>query len=233
MKKYIAIIPLLFFLFIPAIAQIYSGGSLNPKVVDMMRRGLVTEREAYLNVVGDPFVDKDFEAGIVVFKDSTRASDVPMRYNTYTDQIEFKYNDTIKRFTQPEMIDYVTFNHRSFMFSPYREGLLNKQGYFEILAWGNTKLLFRRESIIKREQLPASDFEGGNFRDYFRTTEEYYIKKDDQPAQKLTRTKKGILKALGDHTKELTDYMAKHRVKPKNEGDLIDLIYFYNTLQQK
>jgi len=211
-------------------AQVYSGSGINPRIRDMMNRGLVTERGEFLHVSGNPFVDKDFTEGVIVFKDSTRASKVPMRLNTYSDNIEFKYNDTIKRFTQPELIDYVTFAHRSFMYSPYKEGLLNKKGYFEILAWGDCKLLFRRESIIKREQLPASDFEGGNFRDYFRTTEEYYIKKDDNPASKLTRTKKGILKALGDHEKELTDYMNKHHIKLKKEDDLIDLIYFYNSL---
>ena len=232
MIKMIKITGILFLLcaFSPLHAQIYSGGSINPKVVDMIRRGLVTEREAYLNVVGDPFVDKEFTEGDIIFKDSTKVTHVPMRLNTYSDQIEFKYNDTIKRFTQPEMIDYVTFGHRSFMYSPYKEGLLNKKGYFEILAWGNCKLLFRRESIIKREQLPASDFEGGNFRDYFRTTEEYYIKKDDNPAVKHTRTKKGVTKALGDHEKELLDYISKHRTKLKKEDDLIDLIYYYNSL---
>ena len=214
----------------PLMAQVYTGGALNPRIQDMMRRGLVTEREAYLNVVGDPFISKEFDEGIIVFKDSTRATDVPMRLNTYTDQIEFMYHDTIKRFTQPEIIEYVTFGHRSFMFSPYKEGLLNKKGYFEILAWGNCKLLFRRESIIKREQLPASDYEGGNFRAYFRTTEEYYLKKGGEPAEKLSRTKKGILKALSDKKQEISEYMAKNKVRPKKEEDLIDLIYYYNSL---
>ncbi len=229
---------ILFFVFLagfPAVSsgQIYSSPNTNPKIVEMMHRSLITEKDAYINVEGNPFVDKDFEKGIILFKDSTRAGDVPLRLNTYTDNIEFEINDTIKVLTSPEVIDNISFGHREFIYSRYKEGAFYKNGYFEVLAKGNCQLLLRRESIIKREQLPASNYEGGNYRNYFRTAKIYFIKKDDRPAVKISKSKKSILNALGDHKSELEKYIKTNHLKLSKEDAIIDLIYYYNSLSAK
>jgi len=211
-------------------AQIYSSPNSNPRLIQMMHHSLVIEKDAYINVYGNPFVDRDFKNGEIVLKDSSQVRNVPMRLNTYTDNIEFKNNDSIMIFSQPDIIDHVTFGHRSFIYSRYKEGAIYKNGYFEVLAWGKCKLLLHRGSIIKREQLPASNFEGGNFRDYFRLAETCYIKKDDKPATKISKTKKSILKTLGDHRDELQKYIKKNQLGLSKENALIDLIYYYNSL---
>ncbi len=213
-------------------AQIYSNPNVNPKIVEMLQRNAaIVENEDYVKVAGDPFIDKKFQKGEVVFKDSVVAKEIPMRFNSYTDNIEFKKNDTILALANPELIDHVSFGYRTFIYSPYKEGAFTKKGYFEVLADGKTKLLLHYEAIIKREQLPASNYEGGNYRDYFRNSESYYIKKDDNIAHKVSKTKKSILKALGDHTSELEAFIKKKHLKLSKTDNLIDLIYYYNSLK--
>ncbi len=214
-------------------AQIYSSPNSNPQLIQMMHRSLVVEKEAYLHVYGNPFVDKDFEKGEIIFKDSSRVKNVPLRLNTYTDNIEFTYNDTIKVISSPDIINYVKFGNRKFIYSRYKEGAFYKNGFFEILADGNTRLLLHRETIIKREQLPPSDYEGGNFRDYFRTAQTYYIKNGVNPSKRISKSKKSVLKALGDHRKELEKYIKGNHLKMSKEDALIDLVYYYNSLSFK
>jgi len=225
---------LLFLLLLPAgrvSAQVYSSPNTNPKIVDMLHRSAIVENEDYVKVTGDPYVDKNFQTGTIVFNDSTVVNEIPLRLNTYTDNIEFKKNDSILALANPRIIDHISFGYRNFIFSTYKEGVFTKQGYFEVLADGNTKLLLHRESIIKREQLPASNYEGGNYRDYFRKSESYYLKKGDAIAVKISRTKKSILKALGDHTAELEKFIKENHLRLSKTDALIDLIYYYNSLK--
>ncbi len=213
-------------------AQVYSSPNTNPKIVEMLHRSSIIENEDYVKVDGNPYIDKEFMPGKIIFKDQTVVDSIPMRLNTYTDNIEFKQNDTTLALAEPEKIEKISFGHRNFIYSLYKEGIFTKRGYFEVLADGDTKLLLHRETIMKREQLPASNFEGGNYRDYFRTSESYYIKKGDGIATKISRTKKGVLKALGDHQKELEDFIKKKHLKMMKTDDLIDLIYYYNSLNK-
>jgi hypothetical protein len=215
----------------PVKGQIYSTPNTNPKIVNMLHRSPIVENEDYVKVSGNPYVDKEFTPGEIVFKDSTVAKEIPMRLNFYTDNIEFKQNDSILALAHPELIDHINFGYRNFIFSQYKEGAFIKQGFFEVLADGKTKLLLHREAIIKREQLPASNFEGGNYRDYFRNSETYYIKKGDEVAIKMSRSKKSILKTLGDHTAELEKFIKQKHLKLSKTDALIDIIYYYNSLK--
>ena len=232
MIKTKSVIVIMLFIGFPVISfgQIYSTPNTNPKIIEMMHRSLIVEKDAYIKVHGNPFVDKDFEKGVIVFKDSSRARDIPLRLNTYTDNIELDVNDTVKVLSSPDIIDHIDFGHRHFIYSRFKEGVFHKNGFFEVLTQGNCKLLLRRESIIKREQLPASNYAGGNYRDYFRTSQTYYIKKGNSPAVRISKSKKSILNALGNHRSELGKYIKDHHLKLAKEDDIIDLIYYYNSL---
>jgi hypothetical protein len=212
-------------------AQVYSSPNTNPKIVDMLHRSPIVEMEDYVKVAGDPYVDKEFATGEIVFKDSTVAREIPLRLNFYTDNIEFKKNDTILALANPGLVDHLSFGYRNFIYSKYKEGAFIKQGFFEVLADGETKLLLHREAIIKREQLPASNYEGGNYRDYFRNSETYYIKKGDAIATRISKTKKSVLKTLGDHSAELEKFIKEKKLKLSRPDGLIDLIYYYNSLK--
>ncbi len=224
---------LIFLIFLQTLmAQISTAKSPNPKFEALIRRSDIFGYNPFKEIEGNPYFEKEFQTGEIIHKDSSVTRDVLMRLNHYSDQIEFKYKNSIMIFTQPRDIDHVTFGHKSFVFSDYSTGKKNKSGFFEVLAWGNCKLFLRRASIIKREKLPPTELKGGNFRDYFRTTEEYYLKKGDLPAIKIQKTKKSILKALSDHETELIDFIEKRELKLKKDEDLIDLIYHYNAISQ-
>ena len=214
-------------------AQITSGRTVNIAFDDMMRGSVLIGPDRYINVKGNPFIAEEFQLGEVIHMDSSITREVPMRLNHHTDEIEFKMDDKILVFAMPRKINYVTFGHRSFAFFDYVQQKKTNAGYFEVLAWGDCKLLLRRNTIIKREELPPSDMGGGNFKDYFRTTEEYFLKKGTSAATQIQKSKKSILKTLGEHEEELTDFIEKNKLKLKSEEDMIDLIYFYNSITKK
>lgn len=213
-------------------AQITTPKSPNVRFDEMMRGGLMIGPDRYVDVVGNPFIEEDFQLGEVIHMDSTITRDVLMRLNHHTDEIEFKMDEKILVFAKPRQIDHVTFGHRSFAYYDFVQNRKKDAGYFEVLAWGNTKLLLRRNTIVKREQLPPSDMSGGNFKDYFRTTEEYFLKKGSAPAIQIQKGKRSMLKALEDHEVELSEFIKENDLNLRSEEEMIDLIYFYNSISQ-
>lgn len=213
-------------------AQVYSGIGNNPKMDQYMRRSMVEGVNPYRGIDGSPFFPKkEFTKGTIYHKDSTKTVNVPMRLNHYDDQIEFKHGEDIMMFIEPEEIESFEFGHLIFIYSKFDPSIGKPdEGFLEVMAKGYCKLLLRRSSEVKREDLPVSDFSGGNYRDYFRINEEYYIKKGDKPAKNIRKSKRKILKELGDHTNELKDYIKENNLRLKTDQELIDLIYYYNAL---
>ncbi|MCD6564386.1 MAG: hypothetical protein J7K53_00430 [Bacteroidales bacterium] len=217
------------------VGQIYSGTGNNPKLTQYMRRSMIEGTNPYGDIEGEPYYPgKEFTSGTIYHRDSTKTINVPMRLNHYIDQIEFKHGKNIMMFVKPDEIDHIEFGHQTFIYSEFVPSIGKPDvGFFEVMARGYCKLLYRRSSEIKRENLPVSDFSGGNYRDYFKITEEYYIKKGDEPAQFIRKSKRKILKALSDYTNELEDYINNNNLTLKSDDEVIDLIYHYNALKAK
>ncbi len=215
-----------------AVAQITTPKSANVRLDEIMRSGLMIGPDRYVDIVGNPFIEEEFQVGEVIHMDSTITHDVLMRLNHHTDEIEFMLDDEIMVFSKPRQIDHVTFGHRSFAYFDFIQKKKKNAGYFEVLAWGNTKLLLRRNTMVKREDLPPSDMSGGNYRDYFRTTEEYFLKKGDALAVQIQKGARSILKVLEDHEEELSNFINENKLRLRSEEEMIDLIYFYNSISQ-
>lgn len=217
------------------LSQIYSGTGNNPKLTQYMRRSVINGGNPYLDIEGDPYYPgSEFASGTIYHNDSTKTINVPMRLNHFIDEIEFKHGENIMMFVKPDEIDRIEFGHLTFIYSEFVPSIGKPDvGFFEVMARGYCKLLYRRSSEIKREDLPVSDFSGGNYRDYFRLTEEYFIKKGDESAQFIRKSKRKILKILSDYDTELEKYIKENDMTLKSDEEVIDLIYFYNALKAK
>ena len=217
------------------VGQIYLGTQNNPKLAQYMRKSVTKGIDSYRDIEGEPYYPGEkFNSGTIYHKDSTKTINVPLRLNHFIDQIEFKHGENIMMFVKPDEIDFIEFAHLTFIYSEFVPSVGKPDvGFFEVMARGYCKLLYRRSSEIKREDLPVSNFGGGNYRDYFRLIEEYYIKKDEKPAQFIRKSKRKILKALSDYTNELEDYINDNNLTLKSDEEIIDLIYYYNALKAK
>ena len=217
------------------VGQIYLGTQNNPKLTQYMRKSVIKGINPYKDIEGEPYYPgQEFMLGTIYHRDSTKTINVFMRLNHFIDEIEFKHNENIMMFVKPDEIDRFEFGHMTFIYSEFVPYIGKPDiGFFEVMARGGCKLLYRRSSEIKREDLPVSNFSGGNYRDYFRIIEEYYIKKGDDPAQFIRKSKRKIFKTLSDYTSELEDYVNKNNLTFKSDEEIIDLIYYYNALKAK
>lgn len=224
---------LLAFLFtIPknSFTQINASTGMSSRMQSLLRTTSLYTTNPYENVYGNPFVDEEFQDGEILFKDSSIVKEIALRLNHNNDQIEFKQDGKILAIDNPEDMISFSFGNHLFYYEKYLSGKKILSGYFEVIVAGKTNLFYRRNSIIKREKLPPSEMSGGNYRDYFRTVENYYIKQEGKPAFLVYKTRKSILKALSDKKAELEKYIDQSNLKIKKEGQLKDLIEYYNSL---
>jgi len=212
-------------------AQVISPRSSTMQFDRMMEKGTVVADVNYDNIKGSAFLNKEFVSGTLYMKNGMIFEEIPFRYNIYADQIEFKKGEEILAFTNPNELDHVVFDGRIHIFGTYYlKGKLIK-GYYQMLTDGECRLLVRRSSIIKREQLPASDFAGGNYRDYFREEIQYFLSRDGRNLIPIRKNTKSLLKVLSDKQDEIKQFISEGKLDVRNDEDLGEVVFFYNKLK--
>jgi hypothetical protein len=213
-------------------AQIVSPRSTNVKMDELMEKGTIVADVLYDNVKGSPYLNAEFLPGTLSMKNGRIFDEIVFRYNIYTDQIEFKRNDEILMFSAPNEVEKVVFESRTFEYGNYylKNKLVN--GYYQLLADGECKLLVRRSSIIKREELPASEFGGHNYRDYFRNEVDHYITKNHRDLIPINKTTKSLVKVLSDKGPEIKKFIAESNLDLKKDEDLGEIVFYYNEIKK-
>ncbi len=75
------------------------------------------------NIEGSPYLLDDFTIGSVYTNTSDEFTDIPLRYNIYSDQIEFKTGDnSVFSMGTPEIIERVELGNYKMVYSPYEQG---------------------------------------------------------------------------------------------------------------
>jgi hypothetical protein len=64
----------------------------------------------------------------------------------------------------------------------------------------------------------------------FQRAEKYFLIKNGQAAVEVKLNTKSVLAAIGDKQAELEKYISKEKLKLKNEGDLLVLLAYYESL---
>lgn len=214
-------------------AQLVSPRSSNIQFDNLLSRGSVINPIYYENIDGSPYLNQEFMPGDLSMKNGMIYENIGFRYNIYTDQIEFKQDKEILSFSQPQDLDRVKFGNATFVYGRMFSKNKPIQGYFQLLADGYARLLVRRSLEIKSEKLPASEFGGGNYRDYFRLAEDYFISKDGKNLVPIRKSEKSILKALGEKQGELKQFLSESSLNLKNDIDLGELVFYFNQLMKE
>jgi hypothetical protein len=110
-------------------------------------------------VEGSPFLNESFVNG-VVYSNDLKFPAVPMRYNMYDDQIEYKQNNQFYILDPQPRVRRVELDGHVFVVDGYEFKGKIKQGYFLLLDSGKVTLLSKKV-VTYREQQPPKALESG------------------------------------------------------------------------
>jgi hypothetical protein len=182
------------------------------------------------NIEGSPYLNDEFVEGSVFTKSKTQFVGIPLRYNVYEDQIEFKSDKgEVQVLAAPEMMDKIEFGEYKMVYIPYSVTKKIKRGFFiEMVKGDQASLFFRPTVIFKRAQKPAAyqDAEPARF---IQRSNEYFIRVGKEPAKLISR-KKDLRKAFPEHQKDVKSFIKKNNVRPNKPERLEKLVRYYNSL---
>ena len=188
-------------------------------------RGLLTESD----IEGSPYLENDFIKGSVYTTAKTQYVDVPLRYNIYNDQLEFKSDDNkVQALAAPEIIEKVVFGKYEMVYIPYSVAKKIRRGFFIVLDNGKSSL-YEKPKVIFKQPTEAGAYKEAEPAKFVKGADEYYIRVGNSQA-KLVGNKKDLLDIFPDHQKQLEAFIKKHKVKPTKPETLKELVQYYNSL---
>ncbi|WP_163323117.1 hypothetical protein [Draconibacterium mangrovi] len=185
---------------------------------------------AQYKIEGSPYLDDTFVNGTIYTTAKTQVPDVPLRYNIYNDNLEFKTNDgTILELAHPETVERAKMGEIEMIFTDYLTSTKNnKKGFFKVLAEGNLNLLAKPD-IFYQEAKEEAAYKEAQPPMFIPKPDEYYLQKTGLPAIKI-RNSKDIDALINAHKKEIDTFIKKNKVKFKSAEDLTQLVDYYNSL---
>jgi hypothetical protein len=179
---------------------------------------------------GSPYNKDIFVKGDIYFDINQRFPNIPLRYNIFNDEMEFKIEgqETIYAIKPDKRIQKIIIQEDTFVVAEYEEKTKIIPGFFKLLATGEIDLLAKYQVDFKEEQ-PAKALVLPEPAKFIRKEDQYYIKIKEGITQKISNIKK-LIELIGNHKNELNDYTKKEKISARNESELIQFISFYNSL---
>jgi len=221
---------------VPCFSQVYiasqEGEQNTMGLLDLMANTNVKWRldDKATNIDGSPYLNDEFEKGEVVLKDKTTFKDVLLRYNIYNDQMEFQ--DEGKEYAIGtgawHLLDRISVGDNIFVVDIYSIGTREKEGYFTLLADGETKLL-RKHEMKLTDPVPAKPMQDPKNSEFVRKQDVYYLKIGSERIYEINNLKK-MIAHVGEHQDELKTFAKKEKISVKKPDKLAKLVDYYNSL---
>ena len=203
---------------------------LNDFMQDMKgRTPKILEKQVYKDIKGSPYQQNDFTDGNVVQNNGITYKKVPLRYNGYDDQIEFKdKKGAVMYIGNPESYKEFKIGSQIYIFRKNLKSKPKVEGYFELLEDGKLQLLKRFEVSLKKAE-PAQAYSDPKPAEFIKKQPTYFIISNGNQIAEV-RNEKDILELLPDQKETVSKYIKKNKLKVKREEDLRQVIVYYNSL---
>ncbi len=181
-------------------------------------------------IAGNPYLNKDFQDGKLIGKFNLTFPVVPLRYNIYTDNIEYKSRDNkVYELEGREKIKAYKIGDTTFIYSPYFKNKSNlSSGYFQVLVSGKATGLIKY-TVYLLEAQPERPYKPARSERFSQMTKSFYVKVDDDPAVPISR-KKDILQLFPKQKSQLSQYIKKENIRVQKQAGFLKLVSYINTL---
>lgn len=181
---------------------------------------------------GSPFFNDNFVIGTPYLKGEKQPG-IPMRFNAFTDEIEMMSGNSGDIYNMIKK-GYITAEFGGKTYSLHfllDKNSKEKEGYLITLSQpGKIQLFYKPIKILSKAKEPTSSYETYFPPSYIDESEYYIITSKNPTANIVKLKKKDILNLLADKMKDVESYVNKEKLNYKNEGDVIKIINFYNSL---
>jgi hypothetical protein len=179
---------------------------------------------AYDDVQGNPYLNREFNQGVIFLKDTT-AVRLPLRYNIYTDKMEYLLNGITYEIGNPRFVKRIELDSSVFLYLPS----VRKGGYFELLETGKCTLVQKR--LVGYEPAEGPKPIQGTITParFSRDSDVFYLVTPDSVSVEITNMK-SLMTALQDQKPKLEAFAKTEGIRSAKKDNLVKLVEYYNSL---
>ncbi|NJN25377.1 MAG: hypothetical protein HC819_05090 [Cyclobacteriaceae bacterium] len=180
------------------------------------------------NIDGSPYLADDFANGNIYYEGKYEVSDVPLRYNIFNDEMEFKIKEIIMAIANPKKLDKVLIGEEVFVFLNMQNGS-DPSGYAKKWNSGYPALLTKMKVIFQDQEAPKAYVDAKPAR-FVRSNDEHFVMVAPEKIEDVKSVKK-LIEALGGNQQELTAFAKKEKISANKPEELSRLLDFYQKLK--
>ncbi len=182
------------------------------------------------NIAGTPYLNDEFVKGSIVTTDSLMYRDIPLRYNIYTDEMEFADPGQQPRIIgNPRNFLFFSIEGRTFTYFTFTENNRPEQGYFEVLNNGNCLVLIRRQVVFAQRE-EAKGYSDARPARFEKRPDQYYLKFDNKLPVEVRLRQRAILAAFDYRRHEIADFIKEKKISFRSVDDLVEVAGYYHLL---
>jgi hypothetical protein len=182
-------------------------------------------------IQGSPWDKAEFVTGEVYTNGNQHYSGIPLRYNIYSNQIEFrKPEGEVFEIDPPEIIDSVFIGESKLIFYPYKSGSKTQKSFFKVLTKGEPMLLLKMNIILKEAEKPGA-YKEAVPASFQRMQDDFYLAAVQGEAEKFSG-KKDLVELLKSYPGETEQFIKQNKTKFNRKDDLIKLMEYYYSLKK-
>jgi len=182
---------------------------------------------ATMSITGSPYLQDDFQEGVVYLSGKYKVDHVPMRLNLYSGDVEFMSKNTVLVIAEPAKVDKIVIGEEMFIYLEKEQkgqvsGFVKQwnEGYPAIIT--KMKVDFLKKEAAKPYVEPKPDR-------YERAPDEIFLLHGDGNIERVSTIKK-LIQSLGTHESELQEFSKKEKISTSDAKELAAFIEYFRKL---
>lgn len=184
-----------------------------------------------IKYTGSPYLNEEFKTGYLIKIDNSITKDLKLRYNIYSDNIEFMNKETIQVAPSENFTNKVIIGEKTFKYTSYNIKNKTQLGFLEQVVKGDCCLYYqhRVELIEAVTSLSYSNPEPAKF---IKQRGQFFIQLSGKTINSVKR-KKDLFKQFTNNKKEIEKFVKIEKLSLNKKEDLIKLVQYYNKLNNQ
>jgi|SRR5690606_30919412 len=206
--------------------------SLSTSSPDQYFESLNITKEDLINIIGSPYEAVIFQPGNIYSNDKLVVSNIPLRYNIFSDEIEINSSNANREDLSVLLKSPTIFAKIGPDVFVYVENLSNydQSGYFKVVQEGEHFDLYKKSKVNYVDKQFARNSYQQDQPARFDRTDIYYLIDKRGLFYELPSNRRRFATVFKEHNKEIESYVRKNRLDINNENDLGKIVKHFNEI---
>jgi hypothetical protein len=187
----------------------------------------ILSKKVEVDIKGSPYLYDDWKRGNVQTKDGRKFTDVPIRYNFFTDGVEL--GSEVPGLNTIDIVWFQFPERREYGFRMGFNGIPKSRNdsFLEQLVVGDITLLKRYSASLT--DVVVQDYGSATKRKEYLRSIDYYLLSKEGTLTPVSLSRKSIVSALSSYDDGVAEFIRSNKINARREEGLINIVEHVNS----